>query len=89
VILIKIKKHINLKNRKKTKQNNRSGFVRTKCLGLFIYFCYIKPFTLKKNLKNNTMPLLLERERYGMSSDFVQISVIIIAEKSMFKIFLP
>jgi hypothetical protein len=54
----------------------------------FIYFCYIKPFTLKKKLKKSHNATA-SWERDGMSSDFVQISVIIIAEKSMFKVFLP
>jgi hypothetical protein len=56
------------------------------CLGL-IYFCYIMPFTLKK-FKKKSHNATASWDRDGMSSDFVQISVIIIAEKSIFKIFL-
>ena len=43
---------------------------------------------LKKKLKKKSHNATASWDRDGMSSDFVQISVIIIAEKSIFKIFL-
>jgi hypothetical protein len=55
----------------------------------FYLFLLHQAIHLKKKIKKITQCHCFLRERDGMSSDFVQISVIIIAEKSMFKIFLP